>query len=730
MARFQDLPDEVMDIIFSYIPRNRLREISSIPNIGLFSNKYLYSVVVIDPEVKYNRPTETFVDDNVPVVISPRELLIIIQAYGVCLKRIRFEDPFDAFIIADHSPQYLERAKVDLAFGKMIKSDCGKQKRNEFIERLTLYSFVVNSLTGISFARMSENMPSWNLVKNITEYSTTDLPAWIRKLSIENLRSLILDEPKNIDQFFDFPGQLKELTCTLGTISVNNRTFQLPPMLEKINFTYLLDQNDSSDFVIDISTLKMLYSFKFSSSTYLGPRWILPKSVKLLDLTWYDSLDGHWQDMVPNLENLTLQNITTPLKPISFGRHPNEFIMPKNLYPKTKLKYLNITERFLNIKIKAKITDNLLNQVSLRTKLSLPETLEKLVVNGNGSTRIGKIILDFKNNNLKKIKEIEIIGIRKLCIHGNIPRSLKKVTIDTKLFCNWHVFSFLPNLTNLSLSKVKSFWNPTLNFLESVCSLSLINCNCETASISAPRLRSLTLTGNKFNNLDDETLIIPKSPKELDLSNNEITKIEINLPPKLQVLILRNNRLKVIKDIPKNIKYLDCSNNQLGYDIQNSSFPTRISKLDLSGNKIDAWIKLINLVACTRLRLLSLSRNKFTVLDTTVLPDCLVDLDLSHNLIGNLPNLFKKFKYLKSLNLQNNNLNIYFEKSKQSKDPIFGVNIRTIDVRENHLTTLLVGTLIDEVAKKRKFERLDVEEELILPSVDKSTYRPRKIREL
>ena len=101
MTTFQDLPDEVMNIIFSYIPRNRLREISSIPNLGIFSNKYLYSMIVIDPEVKYNRPTETFVDDNVPVVISPRELLIIVQAYGVRLKSIRFEDPFDAFIIAD-----------------------------------------------------------------------------------------------------------------------------------------------------------------------------------------------------------------------------------------------------------------------------------------------------------------------------------------------------------------------------------------------------------------------------------------------------------------------------------------------------------------------------------------------------------------------------------------------------------------------------------------------------
>ena len=545
----------------------------------------------------------------------------------------------------------MQRDKVDLSLRKIVKSDCAEQKLKEFIKTLTLYFFVVNSLTGIIFTKMSENRATWNLVRNVTEYSTTALPARIKKLSMKNLRSLILHEPRNIDQLLDFPIQLKELTCTLGSNSVSNRTLQLPSLLEKIKFTYLLDEEDMDDFVMDISLLKMLHTFKFLSSTDNAPRWILPKSVKNLDLTWYDSLDGHWQDMVPNLESLTLQNITAPLKPISFGRHPNEFILSENLYPKSKLKYLNITERFLSVKSKLICTDRLLNEVPLRTKLSLPETLEKLVVNGIGFGCSQKIILDFKNNDLKKLNEIEIIDVRRMFIYGNFPRSLKKVTIDSRSFYNWHVFSFLPNLTNLSLSNVIRCLNPTINLLESLSSLSLIKCSLERVSISAPRLRLLTLTGNRFDNLDDETLIIPKSLKELDLSDNHITKIEIDLPPKLQVLKLSNNRLKVIKNIPNNIKNLDYSNNQLGSDIQNFSFPTSISKLDLSGNKFDTWIKLTNLVPCTRLRQLSLSRNKLSVFDTTVLPDCLVDLDLSHNLISSLPNLFKKFKYLKSLNL-------------------------------------------------------------------------------
>ena len=72
MEKLLDLPNELVEMIFSFIPRKDLKSLTTVPFLANYANRSIFSSVVIDPKVKYTSPTEVFVDDYIPVIISLR----------------------------------------------------------------------------------------------------------------------------------------------------------------------------------------------------------------------------------------------------------------------------------------------------------------------------------------------------------------------------------------------------------------------------------------------------------------------------------------------------------------------------------------------------------------------------------------------------------------------------------------------------------------------------------
>lgn len=73
------------------------------------------------------------------------------------------------------------------------------------------------------------------------------------------------------------------------------------------------------------------------------------------------------------------------------------------------------------------------------------------------------------------------------------------------------------------------------------------------------KLVRLMMNNNKLQNLPD----LPKSLRHLSFKNNYVSELPSNLPPKLLSLNFENNKIQVLPKLPYSLKILICNNNQI-----------------------------------------------------------------------------------------------------------------------------------------------------------------------
>jgi GTPase SAR1 family protein len=106
---------------------------------------------------------------------------------------------------------------------------------------------------------------------------------------------------------------------------------------------------------------------------------------------------------------------------------------------------------------------------------------------------------------------------------------------------------------------------------------------------SLTKLKKLILNNNQIIKIEN----LPPNIIELELNNNEIEVIE-NLPPKLQYLKIRNNKIKTITNLPKTLFSVDLSNNLIN---SSEGLPTSLKLVKLSGNKLTNFNFTKNLIS-------------------------------------------------------------------------------------------------------------------------------------
>ncbi|RCK65001.1 Osteomodulin [Candida viswanathii] len=748
MATFDQLPDEVVDIIFATLTRTTLRTLMRVPVLGAQATRYLYSSVIIDPFVRYSRPTEVYRDNEVPVVISVREFVKIVRAYRVAPRRIMLEDPFDAFELAAALPGCLERVKLDISF-----EQCKELYENaiaKFTEEYRLKPFRLNSVStkNCHFPVVVEewrdkNSPDshlfnghydylWDLLEGVTAYTTS-------RISVENLTrlgsflsltSLTVDERIRVAELHCLPSQLQDLTCSLS-IDFRNEVVALnfPNSIKSLMITSIAVSRLNGSRTIDISRLNNLHVFKFLNLNRTYVKWRLPPSLKIVGTDKLNLRGVKYPAGYPFLEELHIHSSvlgtfddgdTNSLKALQSVR---SLTVPSSLF--------RVARNCFNPGAR-------INYGRLRHQLALSPALERLVIFAdNQPGRKQMTAIDFKANYLAHLKELDIGCFGKLHIEGDIPESVTDVAIKRSTFVEFETFSFLPHLTRLSLCETPAKENDSFTTVlpQSLKWLSMTRCNFKRATILAPNLDTLILKENQFEQLDDTTLILPRGLTELDLSGNEIRNISLALPPHLRVLKLTDNVLTSIDTpLPVNLRTLDCRHNNLGQAQTPSTscvFPQGLTILDLCANGIDSnWLSAAGLHRYTKLRHLDLSLNKLASFDPSLVPAHLVHLDVSLNRISYLAADFTRLKYLKTLNLGANHLGGYFEYANRDRRLVFGANIRTVDVRGMKLTESDAEALNRELFAKRKFERVDLDQDAERFTVDSTEYRPRKVRRL
>ncbi|KAM6128280.1 toll-like receptor 2 [Pterocles gutturalis] len=201
---------------------------------------------------------------------------------------------------------------------------------------------------------------------------------------------------------------------------------------------------------------------------------------------------------------------------------------------------------------------------------------------------------------------------------------------------------------------------------------------------------------------------LPKKLKHLQMSNCSIVELPEWFAGTMQELLfldLSSNRISMLPDLPASLQHLDISNSDIKtipptfkslsnltmFNIQNNKitdmhpehFPLSLTKCDISRNKLNVLSLTDTLV---KLEYLNVSGNLITRVEPTGHLSALANLDSSHNLISELPDLFgKSLPMLKYFNLSGNKISFLQHGSLPT-------SLIELDISDNAITTIVEDT--------------------------------------
>lgn len=193
-------------------------------------------------------------------------------------------------------------------------------------------------------------------------------------------------------------------------------------------------------------------------------------------------------------------------------------------------------------------------------------------------------------------------------------------------------------------------------------------------------LTYLDLSHNNISSFDINS--VKDSPLEyLNLAFNYLSTIKCEIQNNLVSLQLSNNLLSTFESLQMlKLKQLDLSHNKLT-DFKVNSIPA-LTTLNLSYNKLKKFVSIGSLTE------LHLSHNKIVNFSCTE-DQILVNLDLSYNKISHFnSNIFKYLSLLQALDLSHNNLNLISDMFNDLR------SLRTLSLQNNHLAVVPPNTFL------------------------------------
>lgn len=181
---------------------------------------------------------------------------------------------------------------------------------------------------------------------------------------------------------------------------------------------------------------------------------------------------------------------------------------------------------------------------------------------------------------------------------------------------------------------------------------------------------SIDLSFNKITNIDENAFASLESLKLVDLSNNNIRRVNVRLPSALQLLSMANNQLITwpLSNVPDSLTQLELQNNQLEFIFPKDREVNGLKTLDVSSNMIE-----------------QLPNTQFFVLDK---------LDLSNNQLTTVPqNLNSMTPLLRDLTLDGNRIESIFFTERTTLGKISLSHMKSLTRLESRAFTNLGGTI-------------------------------------
>ena len=123
MTQLQDLPQDVLQRIFNYVPNDLLVELIDIPAISSLVANALYSTVLVGKRSKITSKIELQGTNKLPIVQHISHIVKLQKKYpNLKPKKWIFANKFDALEQGNEFPQILENSEVEILLQE--KLDC------------------------------------------------------------------------------------------------------------------------------------------------------------------------------------------------------------------------------------------------------------------------------------------------------------------------------------------------------------------------------------------------------------------------------------------------------------------------------------------------------------------------------------------------------------------------------------------------------------------------------
>ncbi|OXU20991.1 hypothetical protein TSAR_016495 [Trichomalopsis sarcophagae] len=335
------------------------------------------------------------------------------------------------------------------------------------------------------------------------------------------------------------------------------------------------------------------------------------------------------------------------------------------------------------------LSGNMIPTVSQLTFLGVEDTL---------------IFLDLSYNRLTSVGELQLRNLVSLNLAGN---QLRKVSPET--------FKHLQRLQYLNISDNPLYGGFPPVFPRTLLSLDVSRTGLQVLPaillLNLEYLETISLTGNKLQQLSEGTFKNHLNLSSIDLSNNAITELGngsfVGLV-NLYSLNLSGNKLRVFRgehfDTGTGLQVLDLSNNLLEH-MTTTAFliHPRLRSVNLSGNRLTSFTN--DLIKTLQfLERLDLSNNRLTVVKEFTFSQVsrLRELSLASNLIESVEELaFHNSTQLQRLDLSRNRLETLNERMLEG---IF--RLEKFDLTDNRLSSLPESIL--DASRVRSLESINL----------------------
>ncbi|RCK55472.1 hypothetical protein Cantr_04103 [Candida viswanathii] len=753
-----DLPNEIIQIIFNYIPGDCLFKLLDVPGINVYAFNSLYSVIVItggEHTCQYRPMTK----NGFPIFRNAQAYLNFRNFYpNFTPKKIIVDNPFDVMLLVSVCPQSLANVEVQL---RLSQYNAIKEITSQLMEFLSVGQLQGNLHFEVDL-RMFEEDISFSLAAITHILTVYDYPqvALLYEKDIPNLTSLLVMFCLVEVDLGRLPPSLEKIECSLKIqdYGVNERSVVLrfPSKLKTLNVEEI---SSKCRVRFDVAHLLQLNTLSLPTVTngaiVVESAWRLPSRLKSLKCEAAEIVPRNLNTMCPELSELEILNsfgesgaITNLAKtlPSTLTRLevPVEFFdrlhdnMGIGIGSHTQQRVMGMAG-FLKIRRgqKKKIQETGTPCVQDKPQIAMlpfQTHLRKLTITTKRKT--SKIyVVDFQKHAFPGLEELKIHASSNLQVLGHMPKTLTKLSLVKISRFDLKQLQSLQNLECLLIQCITESKVFDCALPDSLRELEIDLCPFIGLHIRASNLVSLKVSSCPLKKLERSNFTLPENLRKLGIYRTQITKLSGVLPDSIDTLDLAQNLcIESVSHLPPQLKHLLLRFTAVGTPsvrhphLMSSTFPLSLETLDLSCTKAsDKWIKRLNLKDCVNLKSLVLRNSRCGAnLDLLFFPRSLVALDMTLCDIETITGNFANFPDLETVGLSVLP-KFSFERCANSGVPYFGDNIRLVDLSKCCLRRSDFKVVYKELITKPYFELLLLTSATLPPYFDQLDLKKLKI---